>query len=141
MSDMKIANQLYWLSQMGMETAEIVLPRVKDEDLKAQIDKRCENFRRFRNRSREILKRDGKSPDGGRKIRRRFLRGYVGLGTFLNKSPQHILRILIGETAIGILKIRRAVSRGSNDTPESVRLAEDYLIREQQSIDRMSGFL
>lgn len=141
MERIRIADELYQISKMGMEAAEIILPKVRSRELKEQLAERRDNFRSFANRSREILEENGASPDDKRKMRERFLRGYVDIGTLLNRSAEHISQMMISGTLMGMMDISRAVNHNPDDSLESIQLAEEYLSREQQYVDRMSKYL
>lgn len=141
MERIRIADELYQISKMGMEAAEIILPKVRSRELKEQLAERRDNFRSFANRSREILEENGASPGDKRKMRERFLRGYVDIGTLLNRSSEHISQMMISGTLMGMMDISRAVNHNPDDSLESIQLAEEYLSREQQYVDRMSKYL
>ena len=137
---MRVVSEIYRISKMGMEAAEIILPKVHEEELKSRIAGERESYRNFAEKSAEILRKNGAEPGTRRRIRERLLRGYVDFGTLVNKSPQHISGLMISGKVMGMMDITKMMNR-SAESFENIRLAEEYLDAEQRDVDLLGKYL
>ena len=137
---MRVVSEIYRISKMGMEAAEIILPKVREEELKSRIAGERENYWNFAERSAEILRKNGAEPETRRRMRERFLHGYVDFGTLMNKSPQHISGMMISGKVMGMMDVTKVMNRNA-ESFENMRLAEEYLDTEQRNVDLLSKYL
>lgn len=137
----RLANELYKISRMGMEATEIVLPKVGDDVLKEQIARQNTGYKKLALRSEELLRQKGEKPPEERSVEKWMLRGSARLSTLLNKSSAHIAEIMINGSAMGIVNVTKALNRSGDEDSTAKELAGEYLAGEQRNIDSLKKHL
>lgn len=137
----RLADELYKISRMGMEATEIVLPKVGDDGLKEQIERQNSGYKSLVQRSEELLRQSGETPPEERSVEKWMLRGSTRLGTLLNKSSPHIAEMMINGSAMGILNVTKTLNRSPGEEGQAKELAGEYLAEEQRNIDSLKKHL
>lgn len=137
----RILRELFRVSRLSMEAAELVLPKIRDLELKSQIERQRDAYQAASEKSAELLRRNGLDPAGAGGMAERLLRGSVRLGTAWSRSPRQIARIAIDGTAAAMMDLTRTMDRSADDDLESRKLAEQYLDAGQRDIDRLRKYL
>lgn len=137
----RIVRELFRVSRLSMEAAELVLPKIRDQELRSQIERQHEAYQAAAEKSAELLRRNGLEPAGAGGLAERLLRGSVRLGTAWNRSPRQIARIAINGTTAAMMDLTRTMNRSADDDLESRKLAEEYLDAGQKDIDVLKKYL
>lgn len=137
----RLADELYKISRMGMEATEIVLPKVENDELKEQIARQNSGYKNLAQRSKELLRQSGKEPKEERSAEKWMLRSSARLGTLLNKSSAHIAEMMINGSAMGIINITKTMNRSPGEDGQAKDLAGEYLAAEQRNIDDLKKHL
>lgn len=137
----RLADELYKISRMGMEATEIVLPRVEDDTLREQITRQNDGYKSFAKRSRELLRKSGREPKEERSVEKWMLRGSARIGTLLNRRNGHIAEMMINGSAMGIIEMTKALNGSPAEDGRAKELAGEYLAAEQNNIDDLKKHL
>ncbi|QNK41142.1 hypothetical protein [Caproicibacter fermentans] len=136
-----IVNELFRVSRLSMEAAELVLPLVKDESLKYQVQRQQELYHSTAAKSAEILRRNGLHPEEEPGLMERVLRDSIKMDTSWNKSSPHIAQIAIHCTDAAMKDLVKSMNRSADDDTESRKLAEEYLTESQKNIELLKMYL
>lgn len=136
-----IINELYKIARMGMEASEIILPDVKQENLKEQITQQGENYRSIAEQSKNILIKSGQNPEDKNGFAKHMLRGSVRINKLFNKNPQHIAEMMINGTLMGIIDMTKKINRFPDEDLKDRKLAEEYIDTEEKNIDNLKKYL
>mgnify|MGYP000887682480 CR=1 FL=1 len=136
-----ILRELFRLSRLSMETAELVLPSVRDRELKEQIERQLEGYRTAAEKSAELLRRHGVEPAEAGGLVRRAVRNSVRLGVARNRSSRRIAQLGVKGTTAAMADLTRAMDRFADGDPQSRKIAEEYLDAGQKSVDRLRKYL
>ena len=137
----QILRELLRISRLSTEAAEIVLPRVRDEGLRAQIERQQAEYRSAEEKSKELLRRSGLEPVERNGLLERALRGSVRMDAALNRNPRHFAQLAINGTATALNDLTRTMERSPDDDLESRKFAEEYLDAGQRDIESLKKFL
>ena len=137
----RLADELYRISRMGMEATEIVLPKVEDDELRERIAHQNAGYKSFAERSKDLLRKSGKEPEEERGVAKLMLRGSARLGTLLNRSSGHIAELMINGSAMGIIEMTRKLNRSSGEDGQAKELAGEYLATEEKNIESLKKHL
>lgn len=137
----EILRELSRVSRLSMEAAELVLPSVRDRELRERIERQMESYRETAEKSAELLRGYGLAPAEAGGLTRRAVRGSVKLGIARNKSPRRIARIALNGTAAAMADLARTMDLSADDDPEGRKLAEKYLDAGQKDIDHLRKYL
>ena len=65
----------------------------------------------------------------------------IALDLAFDNSTGHIAEMMIQGTNMGIIKLNKSMNAASDITPETKKMADEMLDREQKYIDRLKRFL
>jgi hypothetical protein len=137
----RLLNELYNVSKMGMEVAEIILPQTCGKKLREQIRRQDESYINLMERARAMMKTDGNQPEGIGELAQKMLRGSIKMKTFLHHDPQHIADLMVRGTTMGIVNMTKAINHTPDCDAGTKRFAEDCLRREEENVDKLKEFL
>ncbi|QAT49753.1 hypothetical protein EQM14_08185 [Caproiciproducens sp. NJN-50] len=136
-----ITAELLRVSRLSMEAAELVLPVIRDENLKYQVERQREAYRTAAARSAELLRKNGLDPIEQPDLMERVLRGSIKTDTFWNKSAPHIAQIAIHCTDAAMKDLAKTMNLSADEGTESRKLAEEFLDAGQRNIDLLKQYL
>ena len=137
----KILNELFNISKVGMEAAEIILPRTQGKELRTQIRKQDESYINRMERTRAMMKTDGSQPTGIHEGFQRMLSGAIRMNTFYRHDPQHIAELMVRGTGMGVIRMTSTLNHTPDCDTKTRKFAEDCLRAEEWNIDRLKRFL
>lgn len=136
-----ITAEVLRVSRLSMEAAELVLPVIRDENLKDQVERQREAYRTTAVRSEELLRRNGLDPIEQPDLMERVLRGSIKADTSWNKSVPHIAQIAIHCTDAAMKDLTKTMNQSADDGTEGLKLAEEFLDAGQRNIDLLKQYL
>lgn len=136
-----VTGELYRVSRLSMEAAELVLPMIRDENLKNQVEQQREAYRITAARSAALLRRNGLEPAGQADLMERVLRNSIKADTSWNKGAPHIAQIAIHCTDAAMNDLVKAMNQSADEEVASRKLAEEFLDAGQRDIDLLKQYL
>ncbi|MCI1964796.1 MAG: hypothetical protein LKJ17_01475 [Oscillospiraceae bacterium] len=136
-----ITSELFRISRLSMEASELVLPVIRDKNLKYQVEQQQEAYRATAARAAEILRKSGIKPAEQSLFLGRVMRGSIKADTSWNKSTPHIAQIAIHCTDAAMQDLTRTMNRSADDGTESRKLAEEFLKTGQRDVDLLKQYL
>ena len=82
----KLLEEIYKANKMGVEAAEILMPKIRDDELREKVGRQAKNYKGMANKAREMLRQDGWTPDEKTGIKKMMLWGSVQMNTLMNTS-------------------------------------------------------
>lgn len=136
-----ILDQLYQVSRMGMEAAEIVLPKIQDRELRTQVEKQNETYLRAMRQSRAMLQEAKRIPGEVRPSAKRALHSVFHMGAKIRRGSEHFAGLMISGASAGVDTLSRALNNSPDEDPETRWLVERYIQSEERNIDALKRFL
>lgn len=136
-----ILRELYRTSKMGMEAAEIILPKVKNRNLRTRIAEQDRHYIRTMEKTRELLSKEGEERMPRNKASERMLRSSIRMNTMFNSVPGHIAEMMVQGTVMGIISMNKALNNSPDDSLANKMLAEEFLKNEEKNIDALKQYL
>ena len=137
----EILDQLYQISKMGMEASEIVLPKVRDQGLREEIEKQSKAYADAMQRSQAMLREMRQLPGELRPAAKRALRSAFRLGSNIQRDTGHFAGMMIAGATAGVSTLAKALDDFPDESPKIRWLAERYINSEERNIDSMRRFL
>ncbi len=134
-------NQLYQISRMGMEAAEIVLPKIQDRELRSQIERQNETYRSAMRRSEALLHRSQRTPGKVKPSAKRALHTAFRVGSGIRRGSDRFAGLMISGATAGINTLSRSLNNSPDEDPEARWLVERYIESEERNIDSLRRFL
>jgi hypothetical protein len=137
----KVLNELYKISKLGMEAAEIVIPHLSNRSLSSQIKRQDERYINLMEKSRAMLKQQSEEPKGVRPNMQSMLTGAVKAEIFMRNTPQHIAEMMMRGATMGIISMTKVLNHAPDCDAKTRKTAEEFIAAEEQNIDKLKRFL
>jgi formiminotetrahydrofolate cyclodeaminase len=136
-----ILNSLYENISMGESAVKKVLPKVKDNALKSELQR---EFRDYKNQCNNIaaqLKAENHKPAGAGWWTKAMSSAGIAFNCAKDSSSQHIAEMMIQGTNMGVIKINKALNAATDASPKVVQEAKNILENQQKYIDNLKTYL
>lgn len=102
-----LLEEIYKATKMGLEATQLIIPKVHDKSLRAQIEQQGKNYKGMNAKAKSMLREDGRLPDDDGSLKDTMLRGSIKMSTFVNKKSSHIAEMMINGTTMGIVDMTK----------------------------------
>lgn len=137
----EILDQVYQISKMGMEASEIILPKIKDQELKSQIMRQSGTYTDAMRQTQTMMQKLQKRPGDIRPAAKQALRSFFQIGSNFRHGSEHIAGMMIAGANAGISTLVKVLNESPDEAPEIRWFAERYIDSEERNIDSMQKFL
>ncbi len=136
-----LLEEIYKATKMGLEATQLVIPKVKDESLREQIELQGKNYKGMNSKAKAMLREDGRLPEEQDSVKKAMLWGSIKMNTLVNKKPGHIAEMMITGTTMGIVDMTKRLNELDDADAGAKKLAEDYIVNEQKNIENLKKHL
>jgi hypothetical protein len=136
-----LLEEVYKATKMGLEATQLVIPKVRDESLREQIELQGENYKGMANKAKEMLRHDGRLPEEEDPLKKAVLWGSIQMNTAINRHPKHIAEMMISGTTMGIVDMTKKLNELDDADAGAKKLAEEYIVNEQKNIEDLKNHL
>lgn len=129
--------------KMGAESIIDLLPKVKSEELRAEMTAELESYESFADEIRKLLEEEGEQPEGESFISKLGVKMGVMMNTVVDDTASHIAEMMIKGATMGITDTTKLVRENENGacSEEALALARRIIGYEEKSIERLKAFL
>ena len=139
--NVQLLKELYQASHMGIEAANLVTPKVKDEGLREEIERQRQTYKGLAVKTERMLAEAGETPDPESAMKKAMLWGSVQMNTLMDSSPTHIAEMMITGTTMGIVDMIRKLNELGDVDYEPRKLAQEFIQGEQRHIEELKKHL
>lgn len=136
-----LLEEIYHATKMGLEATQVILPKVKDDDLKDDVRMQRDCYEDFADKSEKMLKKSGKMPEEKSAMKKATLWGAIQLNTLADTTTEHIAEIMINGTTMGIVDMTKKLNDLDDSDAGAKKLALDYIKSEEEHIDALKKHL
>lgn len=137
-----LLEEVYKATTMGVQATDLILPKIQDGNLHAQVERQKNNYQGMASKARALLDQEGQGPGSGSKpMQKAMLWSSIQMNTLMNGSTGHLAQMMIQGSTMGIVDMQKRL----NDLPASEekprKLAEEFIEGEQKSIEELKRML
>ncbi len=137
-----LLEEIYKATKMGLEATQLVIPKVRSASLREEIELQGENYKGMNAKAKDMLRKDGILPDDDdESMKDVMLRSAIRMSTLMNKNTSHIAEMMINGTTMGIIDMTKRLNELDDADAGAKKLAEDYIVNEQQNIENLKKHL
>ena len=136
-----LLNEVSKASKMGMDAIDILLPKIKKEDLKTELKDQRAEYRKLQDKANAAMKAYRVTPEKEKKLEQTMLWGSIQMNTLLDSSEQHIAEMMINGTTMGIIDMTKKLNELEQPREKEKELAEAFIAHSQAYIDMWKGYL
>lgn len=136
-------DSLYKNVKMGADSIIDLMPKVKSEDMRAEMTSELERYEKFAKDIRDILFKLGEEPKEESFMTKAMTKMGIAMNTMMDDSTSHIADMMIQGATMGVTDTTKLVREHEN-TPcseEALALARETIKYEEESIERLKKFL
>ena len=136
-----LLNEVSKATKMGMEASNILLPKVKNEELKRNIKEQCSEYQKLHAKANEVMAEYGVMPSKEKMMDQTMLWGSIQMNTLLDSSEQHIAEMMINGTTMGIIDMTKKLNELEQPDKKEKEIAEEFIEQSQTHIDMWKNYL
>ena len=122
-----LLNEVSKASKMGIDAINILLPKIKKEDLKKELKDQCSEY--------------NVTPSKEKMMEQTMLWGSIQMNTLLDSSEQHIAEMMINGTTMGIIDMTKKLNELEQPKAKEKEIAEEFIENSQAYIDMWKNYL
>ncbi|MBQ8135389.1 MAG: hypothetical protein IJ192_13445 [Clostridia bacterium] len=139
--DKELLGGIYKLSETGMEATKTVLPKVKEQQLKNELQEQYNDYSAAKSQTEQALVNSGVLPQDQGVIAKAAMWGSIQLHTLAESSSDHIAEIMINGTTMGVIDLTKHIGACPNADKSVKDYAQNFIRNEERHIDNLKAFL
>lgn len=146
-SDKEMYCEVYRSSTMGTESILALMPKVENEQLKADMVTQMNGYGSFAERAKRGLEAEHVTPEEEKKSKVFAAKSGIAAETMFDTSPSHIAELMIRGSGADIVSITRSQNEATHgqtrisEATEAFKLCSELVDFENQNIERMKKYL
>lgn len=137
----ELLNFVYQNAQMGVNTMKQILDRVEEGCLKEHLRKQLTEYEDFQQEARKKLNENGFDEKGIGAFDRLKTYLMINMQTMMDAGEEHIAKMLITGSNMGILEATQNIKRYQNAEKEIIKLMERLLHMEEKNVEELKKYL
>ncbi len=138
--DKKVLNNIYQASKIGLDSIEFLYPKVKDENLKKDMNDYVKKYYDILSETRYQLKLLNEEPKDYSKMTKAMMWMEIQGNTIADSSPSKIAEILVQGSTMGIVEMTKDVNNENVDN-HIRKIANTLIHYEKENIDNVKKYL
>lgn len=136
-------DSLYKNVKMGTDSIIDLMPKVKDDGLRAEMTAELEKYESFAKDIRELLFDKGEEPKPESIMAKMGVKMGVMMNTMMDDTTSHIADMMIQGATMGITDTTKLIREheNTNCSESALALARKTVQYEEESIERLKKFL
>ena len=134
---------LYKNVKMGADSIIDLMPKVKDDNMRAEMTAELEHYEGFAKEIRALLFKGGEEPKDESIMAKMGVKMGVMMNTMMDSTSSHIADMMIQGATMGITDTTKLIRENENSScsEDALALARKIIKYEEESIERLKKFL
>ena len=126
---------------MGQDAIHFIMDKVKDEDLKKELNIQYEKYNEISNKICELYPEYSEKEPHETNVMNKVMTWYgIEMRTFMDESTSKIAELLLQGTNMGIIEGRRLLNHKNSDK-EVNKLVKEYVDMQEHAVEQLKKFL
>ena len=126
---------------MGQDAIHFIMDKVKDEDLKKELNIQYEKYNEISNKICELYPEYSEKEPHETNAMNKVMTWYgIEMRTFIDESTSKIAELLLQGTNMGIIEGRRLLNHKNSDK-EVNKLVKEYVDMQEHAVEQLKKFL
>ncbi len=139
--NIELLNYIYQNSQMGIETINKILPIIKNDLLKNQMELQYDKYKNINQRAKYVLNKYGSDEKGIGILQKITTYIMIDFQTIMDKSSSHISEMFINGSNMGIIQCIKKLNEYPNADKDVVSLMLELKDIEEISLEKLKQLL
>ncbi len=128
-------------ARMGIDSIETLMTKTNDESMRQELLRQRSQYEKAEREAQRQLSQVGAKPKSKGPMAKAGAWMGIQMDTLVDQSNSHLADMLIQGSTMGVIDLTRAQARNPEADENAKRVAAEYLKNENESIERMKGFL
>ncbi len=137
----KAINDAYKNAHIAMQSISDILPQVKDEKMKKELNKEFNGYKKIIKKISTFMAQQKVQPEDVNLFKKMMLKASVKTKSIFNDSLNNIAEMMIKGTVLGITELTAMVNEKNNLSEEVSALIEELLALEETYEQDLKKFL
>ena len=139
--DLDLLEKTYQNAAIGITAIEAVINKVSSKEMHQQLHRQLQNYQELADKSKQQLLQNGAKVKDNSYFEKAMMKGNVKMNTMINCSDSHIAQMVIQGSTMGVTQMTRLLHENAKADGASVRIAKDFVQREEKNIEVMKNYL
>lgn len=141
-TDAELLNFVYQNSQMGIKTLQKLIPMVKDESLKKQLQSQLDEYQKINCLAKEYLNQHGCEEKNIGTLEQVSAYMMINMKTMMDQSAGHIAQMLIQGSNMGIIDAIKNIRKYEHEAQRDNLLLMKRLLKfEEDNVEQLKQYL
>ena len=141
--DAKFLQKIYSNVKMGSESIINLMPKVKDDELRAYMTTQLNQYEKYASDIKGRLDKKGVPPKEESAMVKLMAKTGMGMKTMVDSTTSHMAEMMVQGSTMDITDLLQQASAYSrySECDESVSLAKEIVAFEERNVEKMKSFL
>jgi len=140
-TELNVLDELNKGATMGMDAIEFIIDKVTEEDLKKELKREYDAYKKISKEICKIYPKKNKEPHSTNFMNQYMTWKGIELNTLMDKSTSKLAEMLIQGVNMGIIEGRRLLNQEKDVTPKINELLSEYVDMQEEALDNLKEFL
>ena len=140
-NEVNVLDELNKGACMGCDAIHFIMDKVKDDDLKKELDRQYEKYKGISEKINELYPEySNKHPHETSTMNKAMTWYGIEMKTFMDDSTSKLAELLMQGTNMGIIEGRRLLNHKGTE-PEVHALVQEYVAMQEDAVEKLKAFL
>lgn len=141
--DAELLQDIYSNVKMGSESILTLLPKIKNDDMKAMMTSQLNQYEKYAQNVKKMLVEQGVQPKEASPVSKLGAKIGMEMKSMQDSTTSHMAQIMVQGSTMDVTDLLQKVSAYENypECRESVRLAKQIVDFEEKNIEKIKEFL
>lgn len=139
----ELSEAIYKNVRMGSDLTLTLMPKVKNEKLKAEMSEQLAEYEQFAAKSKTLIKKKGEEAKEESPVSKWMAKMGITMNTLADSTSSHIAEMMIQGSTMNITDLLRKIHESEDECGgcDEISLARDIVKFEEKNIEKMKIFL
>ncbi len=139
----ELSEAIYKNVRMGSDLTLTLLPKVKNEKLKAEMSEQLGEYEQFSAKAKTLIKRKGDEAKEESPLSKWMAKMGITMNTLADSTSSHIAEMMIQGSTMNITDLLRNIHESEDECGgcDEIALARDIVKFEEKNIEKMKAYL
>lgn len=139
--DLDLLEKTYQNASIGITAIESVIDKVKNQQFSNDLRTQMSDYESLKEQSKQELTKNGAKVKDKSLYDKAMMKGNVKLTAAMDSSESHIAEMVIRGSTMGITQMTKLLHESKNADGASTQIANDFISKEQNNIEKMKKYL
>lgn len=139
----ELASAVYKNVRMGSDLIVTMMPKVENQQLKADITEQLATYEKYASKVRSLIKKSGEEPHEESAVSKWMAKMGIQMNTMTDSTTSHLAEMMIQGSTMNITDLLRKIheSEASEGGGTEMSIARDVVKFEEDNVEKLKTYL